>query len=218
MSTLSNSGPVATLYYIHDPMCSWCWAFAPGWQQIRSQLPESVKLIKLLGGLAPDSDQPMAPPMQQYLQQTWQRIQQQVPGTEFNFEFWHQCQPRRSTYPACRAVIAAQRQNPDDPELDERMTRAIQQAYYLNARNPSDDATLIACADSLGLDTERFAADLNSRQTQAMLEQQIRQSVELGVQGFPSLVLIKEGRRIPIPIDYRNPAISLDAITQMITV
>jgi len=41
----------------------------------------------VLGGLAPDSDQPMPEQMQRYLQQTWQRFQQVVPGTRFNFDF-----------------------------------------------------------------------------------------------------------------------------------
>ena len=59
-----------------------------------------------VGGLAPDSDEPMPLDMQQFLQQTWHRIEQQL-GTKFNHDFWHTAQPRRSTYPACRAVLVA---------------------------------------------------------------------------------------------------------------
>jgi len=45
-------------------------------------------VIYLLGGLAPDSDQPMAEEMREYIQNTWQKIQQRIPGTEFNLNFW----------------------------------------------------------------------------------------------------------------------------------
>jgi protein-disulfide isomerase-like protein with CxxC motif len=54
-------------------------------------------------------------------------------GTEFNFDFWTKCQPRRDTYKACRAVIAASQQN-----AEEAMIEAIQKAYYLRAMNPSE--------------------------------------------------------------------------------
>lgn len=54
----------ATLYYIHDPMCSWCWGFTPIWQKIRAQLPADLPVVYLLGGLAPDSDDPMPQSMQ----------------------------------------------------------------------------------------------------------------------------------------------------------
>ncbi len=48
-----------TLHLVHDPMCSWCYAFAPNWRQIKAALPASISVQYVLGGLAPDSDQPM---------------------------------------------------------------------------------------------------------------------------------------------------------------
>ena len=44
----------AVLYYVHDPMCSWCWGFRPTWLALQDQLPEGVRVQRLLGGLAPD--------------------------------------------------------------------------------------------------------------------------------------------------------------------
>ena len=85
------------LVYAHDPMCSWCWGFAPTFDRIKNELPDEIELVMLLGGLAPDSDQPMPQQMQQYLQQTWKTIEAQIPGTQFNHAFWTDCEPRRST-------------------------------------------------------------------------------------------------------------------------
>jgi putative protein-disulfide isomerase len=75
-----------TLYYFHDPMCSWCWAFRPRWQEITAGLPDSVGYRRVLGGLAPDTDQAMPKEMQAKLRAIWQTIQQTVPSTPFNFE------------------------------------------------------------------------------------------------------------------------------------
>lgn len=76
------------LYYIHDPMCSWCWAFRPAWEKIVASLGSHIKIRYLLGGLAPDTDQPMPEAMQLKISSIWQTIQNHVPGTEFNFDFW----------------------------------------------------------------------------------------------------------------------------------
>lgn len=201
------------LYYVHDPMCSWCWAFRPVATQIFQALPLGVTLVRLLGGLAPDSDQPMPRQMQTYLQNTWHTIEQRVPGTRFNFDFWSRCQPRRSTYPACRAVIAARQQ---DGAAEAAMILAIQQAYYLHAMNPSDDVTLIGLAGDIGLDGERFTRDLNAPATQQQLEQEMALGRSIGADGFPSLILEQRGRHQRLTYDYCDPAPVLAQLEELL--
>lgn len=174
------------LYYVHDPMCSWCYGFRPLWKQVQTQLPEDITVRYVVGGLAPDSADPMPEIMQNGLQATWQRITQAIPGTQFNFDFWTQNQPRRSTYPACRAVLAAKQQ---DSSKEIAMVEGIQNAYYRQAKNPSDDDTLIAVAEQIGLDTQQFANDLNSEDTQQALRDEIRFARSIGGDSFPSLIL-----------------------------
>jgi putative protein-disulfide isomerase len=190
-----------TLYYIHDPMCSWCWGFAPVLDDMLHSLPAGVEVRRLLGGLAPDSDEPMPEELRDLLQQTWRRIQSHIPGTEFNFDFWTRCMPRRSTYPACRAVIAARRQ---DTGYDSAMTRAIQRAYYLEARNPSDTSTLTELAGELGLDTAAFVRDLASSSVDRELADERARAETLGVDSYPSLVLVDAGPPTAVPIDYHD--------------
>ena len=200
----------AQLVYVHDPMCSWCWGFRPVLQQLLASLPANIKVIRMLGGLAADSDSPMPEEMQRSLQQTWRVIQGRIPGTAFNFDFWANCAPRRSTWPACRAVIAARRQG---AKYDEEMTHAIQTAYYLNAKNPADDSTLIELAESIGLDRGAFADALNSTSTRQVLADEIDFGRTLGVQGFPSLVLIANNAARPITVDYTEAKSMLNALS-----
>ena len=204
---------MARLYYVHDPMCSWCWGFAPVLKELLSALPKEFEHKRLLGGLAVDSDVPMPAEMQTMLQETWRRIQNKIPGTEFNFDFWTQCQPRRSTYPSCRAVIAARQQG---EQFDEAMTKAIQAAYYLQARNPSDIDTLIELADELGLDVEQFTQAISSAETQQQLDAEIELSRELHAESFPSLVLQVGSSNEGVPVDYNHAAPMLELIHNLI--
>ncbi|AXT37487.1 DsbA family protein [Alteromonas sp. BL110] len=216
-----------TLYYVHDPMCSWCWAFVPAWEKIQRDLPSDIEAVYLLGGLAPDSSVPMPEQMKLTIAGYWKTIQERVPGTQFNYDFWTQCQPRRSTYPSCRAVLAAKAQAKDSDEakvLEQAMIKAIQEGYYLNARNPSDFDTLIAFAKEIGLDAKRFELELNSESTIEKLNEEIQLSRSIGAQGFPSLILnsnklaeaedsksqkLKNVQWQNVPYDYNDASVTL---------
>ena len=197
------------LIYVHDPMCSWCFGFSKVYQQLAEQLPENVALIRLLGGLAPDTDEIMPESTRQMVQQNWRRIEQHIPGVEFNYDFWTKCQPRRTTYPACRAVIAAREQG---DEYDISMTRQIQQAYYWQARNPSDNETLIELAGEIGLDQERFSAQLVAEHTQQRLLDEIANTRAIGVSGFPSLVLQNDDGLQSVLVNYTDVNAVLEQI------
>jgi putative protein-disulfide isomerase len=196
----------ATLYYIHDPMCSWCWAYRPVLLQLRENLPQGIHWQNVLGGLAPDNDQPMPEQTRQMVQGHWHTIQSSL-GTEFNFDFWTKCQPRRDTYKACRAVIAAAYQ-----QAEELMIEAIQRAYYLRAMNPSDPATLADIATELGLDRARFVEDLGSADTENELRRQLSLRAKLNVRSFPSLVLEHNSVCTAIGHDYHSFLTSLSEI------
>jgi len=197
------------LIYVHDPMCSWCWGFRPAFEHLREQLPRGLEVTRLLGGLAPDSDQAMPADMQSRLQDTWRRIQARIPGTQFNFDFWRDCRPRRSTWPACRAVIAAREL---DPALEAAMIHAIQRAYYLEARNPSDTDTLVALALQLGLDGPRFERRLHAPETDSALQREIAQARQMGADSFPSLRLQTGDGCWPIAVEYTDVNAMLDSI------
>lgn len=197
------------LIYVHDPMCSWCFGFEPVRQKLFRAVAERMPIRRLVGGLAPDSDAPMPPSMRSMLQQTWQRIEMVIPGTNFNYDFWTQCEPRRSTYPANRAVLAARAQG---EEYDSLMTSRIQQAYYREAQNPSDNETLIGLAKDLGLDTEKFAACLIAAETQQALLDEIDTAHSMGINSFPSLAVLKNENLTHIGLNYTDA----DAMMQQI--
>lgn len=209
---LKNRENHTTLFYVHDPMCSWCWAFRRVWAEIQNTLPQSLTINYLVGGLAPDSEMPMPQDMQEQISSYWKVIQQRVPGTEFNFDFWTKNQARRSTYPSCRAVIAAKKQN-----AEQQMIEAIQKAYYLRAMNPSDTSILIQLAEELSLDVTLFSHDLHSDETQQKLVADLQLGRQIGIQGFPSLVLQHNGINHYIPTDYNNAETTLNTVSEIVS-
>ena len=198
-----------TLYYVHDPMCSWCWGFSRTLKDLLENLPKEIEVQRLLGGLAPDSNIPMTLSMQESIKGNWSRIEDMIHGVKFNFEFWEKNIPRRSTYPACRAVIAARKQG---KEYDYKMTTAIQRAYYQEARNPSDNSTLIELAGELNLSSSKFEDNLMSDEVENELIKEMILSRELYAESYPSLVLVIENESFTIKINYNDSHVMKEEI------
>ena len=196
----------ASLYHVHDPMCSWCWGYRKTWDALRAQLPGEITLVNVLGGLAPDTDEPMPMEQCQAIAGYWRKINE-LTGAEFNFDFWRQCTPRRSTYPACRAVLAAAHQGAEQP-----MIEAIQQAYYLRAMNPSDNSVLIALAGELELNEAQFSRDITSAEIQRELEENFSLRRRIHVNSFPSLVLEVANELTTIEVGYLDHRPTLESI------
>lgn len=192
---LMMSKPI--LYYVYDPMCSWCWGYRDSWIKLSEALvSDGLEVCYQLGGLAPDSDLLMPTDLQQTLQNIWHEIHSQL-GTQFNFDFWIECKPQRSTYPACRACLIARSDNKEN-----EMLFAIQQAYYLQAKNPSLNIVLSELAAQIGFDQAWFEQQLSDDLVNQQLMYEINSSRQLPIQGFPSLVLSINGQNIPVGIDY----------------
>ncbi|MDG3085909.1 DsbA family protein [Vibrio hannami] len=199
------------LYYVYDPMCAWCWGYRPTWKQIESELSQHLEVEYVLGGLAADSDVPMPEDLQRTIASYWQRIHDLL-GTEFNFDFWSNNTPRRSTYPSCRAVLAARYQG-----KEKEMILAVQQAYYLQALNPSDNSVLIGLAKDIGLDMAKFEADLLSESTKQALLDEISFARSIGGNSFPSLFVRKDNRLHELPINYQDAKETVAQVLKIIT-
>jgi putative protein-disulfide isomerase len=198
-----------SLYYIHDPLCSWCYAFKTRLSALKQALPPDIEFKRLLGGLAPDSTEPMPLALQQSIQQAWHRIEQTVPGVKFNFAFWSNNTPIRSTYPACRSLLAARKQG---IEFEDRLLARIQEVYYQQAQNPALDSTLFECASQIGLDRDQFELDYRSHEIDRQLQQEIKTARSFGVCSYPSLILEQNGKISPVAVDYLNYRTMLDDI------
>ncbi|WP_457934747.1 DsbA family protein [Pseudoalteromonas sp. SCSIO 43210] len=186
------------LIYIHDPMCSWCWGYTPTWLKLKAELENKLTVEYKVGGLAPDSQTAMTQNMKERLESIWHKIESEL-GTQFNFDFWKKNQPRRSTYPACRAALIARKKNKES-----EMIEAIQHAYYLNAQNPSDDSVLICLAEQIGLNKNEFTVALLSDEVNYELKVELQYTRSLPIHGFPSLVFLREDKLYSIEINYKD--------------
>ncbi len=179
-------------------MCGWCYGFQPELEKFLTHYP-SANIEWVMGGLAPDTTEPMDNTLKQTIASYWYQIEKRA-QVKFNHDFWQLNTPYRSTYLACRAVISAEKLIEHGSH---KMVKAIQSAYYLEAKNPSLEATLVDCASSIGIDANQFLAVLKSANTEQQFKQHLSLARQLQVTGFPALFFIDEANHAyPITLGF----------------
>lgn len=149
----------ARLLYVMDPMCSWCWGFAPVAEALsRQAAADGVAFHLVAGGLRAGHGAALDPNTRGYILGHWQTVQQTT-GQPFRFD---DALPEGFVYdtePACRALVAAR-------SLDEEsawpLVRAIQRAFYAEGRDVTQAAVLAGLAEAVGLPRIEFAAAFDS--------------------------------------------------------
>ncbi|GEA10354.1 DsbA family protein [Alteromonas sp. KUL49] len=176
--------------YVMDPMCAWCYGFQPEFEAFIEHFP-SANVEWIMGGLAPDTTEPMQDSLKNTIAAYWYQIEE-VSQVTFNHSYWELNTPYRSTYKACRAVISAEALA---FESAQNMVKAIQTAYYREAKNPSLETTLMECARSLRLDEQHFLKTLHSSETERKLQEHLSITRHFQVSGFPALFYINDSNQ-----------------------
>ncbi|MEN9544639.1 MAG: hypothetical protein RLZZ598_1472 [Pseudomonadota bacterium] len=194
--TASSNPAVAgwSLLYVADPLCSWCYGFAPSLDAVRARWPElSIDLV--LGGLRAEGE-PLDARLRGLLQRHWDEVARRsgqpfVPDA-LQREGWSYV-----TEPACRAVVAlrelARVQTPSAVLARTlAMFHAIQVAFYAEGRDAADPAVLADVAQSVGAERAHFQAVFAEVTTRARTQEDFATAQRLGIRGFPALAAIRE--------------------------
>ncbi len=176
-----------TLVYIADPMCSWCWGFAPVIDELVTEFAGQLSLRVVAGGLRPYTKEAMDEAMRAEIIHHWQSVHEMT-GQPFTFDGAFPTGFVYDTEPACRAVVAARELAGDQPAL--RLLRSLHEGFYVNERDVTESEVLCEIAASIdGVDADAFAGQLDTDVARDQTLDDFRFSHSLGVRGFPTIVL-----------------------------
>lgn len=180
----------ARLIYVMDPMCSWCWGFAPVADALVQQAKVAgVSLHLVMGGLRSEST-PLEASKRRYILEHWQAVEEAT-GQTFQREG---ALPEGFVYdttPACLAVTSARSL---DPQRAWELVKLIQQAFYAQGRDVTRPSILAELAEQAGLSRQQFADAFDSVEQQTATAADFAWSQDLGIAGFPTLLAERNGQ------------------------
>jgi putative protein-disulfide isomerase len=189
---------IEEIIYVGDPMCSWCWGFAPELRRLRNQLRGKVRVSLCMGSLRSghvwDGD------FRQYLERQWNAVRTRT-GQPFATELLERDAFDYTTEPACRAVCTARAL---DPEKAFKLLEALQRAFYEGRRDITDGKILCDIATTVGLDGDTFATLFHSEAMREQVTADRYKARAYGASTFPSLVVIDREGHLSVLRGYRT--------------
>lgn len=178
----------ATLHYLYDPLCGWCYGAAPLVKAARD-----VVDVRAHGGgmMIGARRRAVTPELRGYVMPHDARIAQlsgQPFGDAYANGLLRDTTAVFDSEPPTAAIVAAEALAGRGLDL----LAALQEAHYVEGRRIADRTVLIEVAGVLGLAPAQFA-DALDRQTGAAVQVHFEDTrtlmEEVGAQGFPSFAL-----------------------------
>jgi putative protein-disulfide isomerase len=176
------------LIYIADPMCSWCYGFVPEMQRLMEHYKNRLRFSLIMGGLRPGGGDPWNEEMKGFLRHHWEEITEKT-KQPFNFNLLERSDFHYDTEPPCRAVVVVRDLM---PEKTFSFYKAIQHAFYYLNQNPNELEFYLPICDSLGIAKDAFEEKFYSEEYKNKTLKDFAHSRQLGIRGFPSIVLANE--------------------------
>ncbi len=196
------------LIYIADPMCSWCWGFAPVMAALRARYAGQLRFNLLMGGLNPAPGRPLDAATQAGIEHHWQQVHA-ASGQPFNERFFTRTGFVYDTEPASRAVVCARRLRPGS-ELD--LLPALQEAFYVHDRDITDAGVLCDIAVGHGFDAGTFAGAFADHKTWLATGNDFSIARSMGVSGFPAVAVASDGQGLAVLSQGYQPLVAVAAI------
>jgi len=186
----------ATLIYVGDPMCSWCYGFAPELSKSVDDLKEKVDVQVVMGGLRPYNTEKMTD-LADFLKKHWEDVNARS-GQPFSYGVLQE-NYAYDTEPPSRAVVVVRGMK---PELEMQFFKALQTLFYVGNKDMNVVGSYLPLVKEMGLDVEEFKTKFASEDMKNAVKADFELAGRMGVRGFPSMVLLKDGQYILISNGY----------------
>jgi putative protein-disulfide isomerase len=181
------------ILYFGDPMCSWCWGFAPVLNAIEKKFGDEAPVSVIVGGLHAYDNFPMTKTYKANIKHHWEDVNKAT-GALFDYTFFNRDGFVLDTEPACRAVVTARLMN---KSILIPFYESISRSFYSENKDTTDLKKFKSLAEEVGLDFVNFSKIFNQQKTKENTRNDFNFTKKIGVTGFPT-VIIKEDEKMAL--------------------
>ena len=181
------------ILYFGDPMCSWCWGFAPVLNAIEKKFGDEAPVSVIVGGLHAYDNFPMSKTYKANIKHHWEDVNKAT-GALFDYTFFNRDGFVLDTEPACRAVVTARLM---DKSILIPFYESISRSFYSENKDTTDLKQFKSLAEEVGLDFVDFSKIYNQLKTKENTRNDFNFTKKIGVTGFPT-VIIKEDEKMAL--------------------
>lgn len=184
------------LYYVTDPICSHCWALEPTLRRFKEQYGHYFNFHTVMGGLLEKwHDGPVDPAngifkpadVAGHWREVGEHSRMPIDGSLMIDN------PIQSSYPPSRVYKIIQK-NHGNEKANEYLRRAREELFAFN-KNIAENSIMIEIVNGVGLDGAAIVEEAEEQIGHQLLNEDFALSRNLGVRGFPTIVMINEEKK-----------------------
>jgi putative protein-disulfide isomerase len=203
-----TDAPLPRLIYFADTMCSWCYGFAPEMNRVMLAMGERLNLVLQSGGLRPFHKDPMTAADKPRFRGYREKVAE-ASGQLFDWAFFDRDGYVMDTEPASRAVVTMRAL---DIGAAYPYMHAIQRAYFAANEDIRQPEALARHAAAFDVPEADFLESFHSEAMKQATLQDFALAQRFGVNGFPTLVLLKENAGYQITAGYQKADSVIESI------
>lgn len=188
------------LLYFANPMCSWCWGFAPSLRALRETHPDLVVNLAT-GSLGAGRAAPMNEADKTDLREHWRKVRERS-GQPFDFAFFTREGFVYDTEPPCRALALLRHRY---PALATACLERLQERFYGHGEDITEPAVLRRVCGEFGIPGATFDAAFGDPTLAREVSREWEQTARLGVTGYPTLLALHRGRAQVLTVGWCAP-------------
>ena len=189
------------IIFVVDPMCSWCWGFAPVIEQLRVTQLDKYDFSLVMGGLRTKGGMTWDESSKRYLKGHWEQVAKST-GQPVSNVLFEKEDFAYDTYPACKAVVAVRELVGDEKSFD--YLRRLQKAFYDEGRDITKLDVLSKLLEETGGDVRSFRDFYQTPRAELLMQHDFAKARSMGANAFPSVVIIDEDGHMVCQKGYRS--------------
>jgi len=213
MSSSNINPDKPKLYYFYDPLCGWCYGFSPIIDKIYAEYKNKINFEIIAGGLAIGNRAVSINEGYSYIKGALSTVTQST-GVSFGKAFVDLAEEGTYIYnsePPCKAFTILKQQN---PEKAFAFAAELHQAIFIDGKNLNDWEVLAEMLIHYNIEKDFFKEAFFDDSTKVKTYEAFAYSKQMGANGFPTAILIKNGKKIVLTrgyTDYANFKKALDS-------
>ncbi len=189
------------IIFVVDPMCSWCWGFAPVIRQLCATQSDRYDFSLVVGGLRSKGDMVWDTSSKSYLKEHWKQVKKRT-GQPFSNVLFEKEDFEYDTYPACKAVVAVRELWGDEKSFD--YLHRVQEAFYVEGRDITKLDVLSELLEETSESVKDFQDFYQTPRAEILMQHDFAKARSMGANAFPSVVIIDEEGHMVCQKGYRS--------------
>ena len=207
MPAMAQTTPAANaakprLIYVYDALCGWCFGFSPVMTRLAKKVEGRVELEVVSGGLRTGADVGPINEVAPYIKTAYKEVEKTC-GVKFGDAFVNGTLAKGTlilnSLPPAIAMVIVREQN---PKLALPFAAQLHKAIYQDGMGTEDPKAYLPYLKAVGASDKDFLKKMADPNYKLRAEADFKRARSLGADGFPTLILEKNGKRTIITQGY----------------